>query len=60
MATSYIITAGHMEESEYSSFYSRYHELERNVYSKEHMPKKHCLKNSWLVKPANENCGRGI
>ena len=27
---------------------------------KEKLPEKHCKKNVWLVKPANENQGKGI
>lgn len=41
---------------------ARYHELRKNALDsyKERMPAKHCMDNVWMVKPANENQGKGI
>ena len=57
--TTYIVTAS-CQDSEFSEFARRFHELELQVYNNEKLPVKHCLENMWLVKPAAENQGRGI
>jgi len=42
-------------------FARRFGELRgKNFPAKERMPQKHCSKNLWLIKPANENQGKGI
>ena len=51
-----------MDTYEYHAFCNRFHELEKNALDsyKERMPVKHCRDNVWMVKPANENQGKGI
>lgn len=57
--TSFIITAG-LEDHEYSQFIARFKDFEKQDFSKESIPRKHCEENFWLVKPANENQGTYI
>lgn len=57
--TAFVITAG-QENNEYFSFLARFKEISRKQFNKEHIPMKHCQENIWLIKPANQNQGRGI
>lgn len=57
--TTFLITAG-VEDSEFLNFKSRFEEIAKGNFSKEHLPEKHCKDNLWLIKPANLNQGRGI
>ena len=57
--TSYVVTAGILTK-EFNSLVKRYANIQKNAAHKERMPQKHCTKNMWLVKPANENQGKGI
>lgn len=41
-------------------FCTRYAEIEQGKYVNERIPKKHCEGNTWLVKPAAANQGKGI
>ncbi len=41
MPTSFVITAG-LEDAEYHAFLTRYKELSKQVFYKEHVPQKHC------------------
>ncbi|EAR92967.2 tubulin-tyrosine ligase family protein (macronuclear) [Tetrahymena thermophila SB210] len=58
-ATSFVLTAG-INDVEFTSFMSRYNEIAKGNFIKEKVPKKHCLENIWLLKPADANQGRGI
>jgi len=57
--TSFLILAD-CTDSEYQAFVQRFQELEKANYKKERMPNKHCINNTWIIKPAAENQGRGI
>lgn len=57
--TSFILESG-VEEEEYFGLVTRYQDLSQHIYTKEHLPAKHCSQNVWLVKPANLNQGKGI
>ena len=59
LATSFLLTCG-VENQSYHQFVKRFRELKYQKYDRERVPAKHCQKNLWLVKPANENQGRGI
>ena len=59
IATSFILEVG-KENEEYLSFLARFKELGQKYFDMEHMPRKHCEQNFWLLKPANMNQGRGI
>jgi len=47
-------------DAEFSDFTQRFNELSAKIYINEKIPSKHCTENTWLIKPANENQGRGI
>ncbi len=59
MPTSYIVLS-HYEDAEYQCFLAHFKELESGHYDKEKVPPKHCVENTWLIKPAAMNQGRGI
>jgi hypothetical protein len=56
------VVSSNLETYEYFQFIKRYQDLKRGDGQtiKERVPQKHCHKNVWLVKPANENQGKGI
>jgi hypothetical protein len=57
--TSFIIF-GQSEDGELHHFLTRFNEISTLKSIKERTPAKHCLKNLWLLKPANLNQGKGI
>jgi hypothetical protein len=57
--TSFVIS-DKKDDKEMVAFMQRYRELSRGGSQNERMPHKHCARNIWLVKPADENQGRGI
>lgn len=57
--TTFILSAG-VENSEYTGFVTRFRDISKGFFQKEHLPEKHCQENIWLIKPANLNQGRGI
>lgn len=59
LPTSFLLTAK-SEDCELQNFINRFNELSIMRSSKERMPVKHCLKNIWIIKPANLNQGKGI
>ena len=54
------VVLSNCHDAEYQSFIQRFHELEKGNFKREKVPSKHCEGNVWLIKPANENQGRGI
>ena len=54
VATSFLITSG-VENLNYLSFIKRFKELQQQKFERERVPAKHCMKNMWIIKPANEN-----
>lgn len=57
--TSFIITI-QVEDSEYTSFLTRFNEIQAGKSGMERMPAKHTGENMWLIKPAALNQGKGI
>jgi hypothetical protein len=63
--TSFVVSSK-LETQDFHQFVKRFQDLIRvegdnhHHPMKEKMPEKHCAKNLWLVKPANENQGKGI
>ena len=57
--TTFVIEPEFSEE-EFSAFTKRFKEISLGNYQNEPIPSKHCIMNMWLVKPANQNQGRGI
>jgi len=59
--TSFVVNS-RVETHDRAQFARRFGELKgkHGHPAKERMPAKHCTKNLWLVKPANENQGKGI
>lgn len=57
--TTFIIDVGQGND-DFLNFKKRFKELEAKNYKNERMPSKHCLQNIWILKPANQNQGRGI
>lgn len=59
--TTFVVNSN-LDTYEFMQFAKRFEELKKQEGSsmKERMPKKHCRLNMWMVKPANENQGRGI
>lgn len=53
--TSFVVNS-RLESDQYNQFAKRFSDIEKNTTAfKEKMPQKHCEKNLWLLKPANEN-----
>lgn len=59
MPTSFLVRAGY-DESVYKDFADRFREISKGLFHREPCPKKHCVKNMWLIKPANCSQGAGI
>ena len=59
MSTTFLLTSG-VENEEYANFLKRFKEIAKRKFFRERVPQKHCQQNMWIVKPANENQGRGI
>ena len=59
--TSFVVSSK-LETYEYHQFIKRFEDLHKGEGTtiKERVPQKHCLRNMWLIKPANENQGKGI
>jgi len=57
--TTYLILAS-CNTSEFFEFTKRFKELKEHEFDYETMPAKQCMENMWLIKPANNNQGRGI
>lgn len=58
--TSFVVNT-RFETDQYTQFAKRYTDLQKNAQPfKEKMPAKHSEQNLWLIKPANENQGKGI
>ena len=59
--TSFVVSSN-LETHEYHQFIKRFEDLQKGdgATIKERVPQKHCKRNMWLVKPANENQGKGI
>ena len=58
--TSFVVNSK-LETHDSHQFVKRFTDLTKPKHPlKEKMPAKHCAKNLWLVKPANENQGKGI
>jgi len=55
--TSYLVSPN-LQEYEFMTFSARFQELAKHDYSREIVPQKHCIKNFWLVKPADQNQGK--
>ena len=55
--TSFLVSPN-LQEYEFMIFSARFQELAKHDYSREIVPQKHCTKNFWLVKPADQNQGR--
>ena len=56
---SYVVSSK-LESTEYYQFVRQFEDMAKGTKVKEKLPGKHCKKNIWLVKPANENQGKGI
>lgn len=56
---SYVVSSK-LENSDYFQFARQFENIAKGNKTKEKLPEKHCKKNIWLVKPANENQGKGI
>jgi hypothetical protein len=56
------VVSSNLDTYEYHQFCKRFQDLAKNDGQsiKERMPPKYCKQNMWLVKPANENQGKGI
>ena len=56
------MVSSNLDTYEYHQFVTRFTDLRKNDGDvlKEKVPPKHCKENMWLVKPANENQGKGI
>ena len=56
------IVSSNLDTYEYHLFCKRYADLKKSFGDsyKEKCPSKHCKQNMWMVKPANENQGKGI
>lgn len=54
--TSFILTAGY-ENEEFHKFSHHFLNIQNQQFSLEKVPMKHCLKNMWIIKPANLNQG---
>jgi len=48
------------DDAEYIAFLQRFVEISQKLFRKDHTPAKHCQQNVWLIKPSNQNQGRGI
>lgn len=61
LPTSFVVSSK-LEDYEYAQFIERYQDLANGDGDtiKEKLPQKHCRRNIWLIKPANENQGKGI
>lgn len=59
MPSSFIIEIG-LENEEHHKFIQRIQEISQGNFVNELLPEKHCRHNMWIVKPANQNQGRGI
>ena len=57
--TSYVVSAN-LDDADYYDFKKRYADLAKGFCMDERVPNKHCKLNMWLVKPSNQNQGRGI
>ena len=56
---SYVVSSK-LENSDYFQFARQFENMAKGDKIKEKIHAKHCAKNIWLVKPANENQGKGI
>lgn len=56
------VVSSNLDTYEYHQFVKRFQDLKKRCGDtyKEKVPAKHCQQNMWMVKPANENQGKGI
>ncbi|EAR88446.3 tubulin-tyrosine ligase family protein (macronuclear) [Tetrahymena thermophila SB210] len=57
--TTFIVKQG-FEDIEFQKFLAKYKAFENGKFETELIPMKHCIQNLWLIKPGNQNQGRGI
>ncbi|KAL4488030.1 hypothetical protein ABPG72_009368 [Tetrahymena utriculariae] len=57
--TTFIVKQG-FEDIEFQKFLTKYKAFENGRFETELIPMKHCIQNLWLIKPGNQNQGRGI
>jgi hypothetical protein len=56
------VVSSNLDTYEYNLFVKRFKDIQANNGNvlRENVPAKHCEQNKWIVKPANENQGKGI